>query len=193
MIVSRLLKPEFVRADLPVILASQETRSRNTDEFHVPVQGHEFGLTSLLISVCWSNVQKSWRSERCTSVFVGFSVVTNVHAPDSGHDLEECEKFMEEVTNIYVMARGIGPKTSFCAGDFNVELLLLCIGEETDEELDDFYGPLCWQGYGAYPCGFKKFMWLQCYERIWLQSSMAQRGRTKRVGLHSSAMEQKRA
>ena len=46
LIVSRLLKPQFVRADVPVILAVQETRSWNTDEMHVlgfVVYGNEIG------------------------------------------------------------------------------------------------------------------------------------------------------
>ena len=34
--VTRLLSPEFVRADLPVILALQETRSWDVAEMHVP-------------------------------------------------------------------------------------------------------------------------------------------------------------
>ena len=56
LIVSRLLKPEFVRTDLPLILAMQETRSWDTDEMHVPgsiVNGNKFGLTASLCPKEW--------------------------------------------------------------------------------------------------------------------------------------------
>ena len=36
--------------------------------------------------------------------------------------------------------------------DLNVELRMMCT------ELEEMYGPLCWQGYDKDP-GFKKLMW----------------------------------
>ena len=53
LIVSRLLNPEFVCADLPVILALQETSSWNAEDMHVPgfvVYENVVGLRSLLVS-----------------------------------------------------------------------------------------------------------------------------------------------
>ena len=52
LIISRLLKPEFVPTDLLLIVALQETRSRYCEELHVPgflVYGKKFGLTTLLV------------------------------------------------------------------------------------------------------------------------------------------------
>ena len=181
---SRLLKPEFVRTDLPVILALKETRSWKTDELRVPgfvVFGKEFGINSLLISDCLSKVQKSWQSERCTAVLVEFSMVMSVYASDSGNDLEH-EKCVEKVTNISRDGRRNRSKHFSIAGDFNIELGLLGIGEENDEELDHLYGPLCWP-----ECGLKKLMWYSVMKEFDCM------GRTKRVGSHTSAMGPQRA
>ena len=60
--VSRQLKPEFVRTDLLVVLALQETRSSDTDDMHVPgfvLYGSTFALTTLLISEQVFRVQRS--------------------------------------------------------------------------------------------------------------------------------------
>ena len=74
---TRLLSPEFVRADLPVILALRETRSWDVEEMHVPglvVPEYVFGLTSLLVSDRLCNVQRTWRSEEwCAAVLFGFT------------------------------------------------------------------------------------------------------------------------
>ena len=58
--VTRLLSPGFVRADLPVILALQETRSWDGEEMHVPgfvVYENVSGLTTLIVSDSLCNVQ----------------------------------------------------------------------------------------------------------------------------------------
>ena len=39
----------------------------------------------------------------------------------------------------------------FVAADLNVELGLLCTGDEEDSELGELYGPLCWRGFEADP------------------------------------------
>ena len=82
-----------------------------------------------------------------------------MYAPDSGKDLEEYEKFMEGMTLIPRYGRRNGAKRFYIACDFNIELGLLCTGNEEDEELSAMYGSQCWQGYGADPGGFKKMMW----------------------------------
>ena len=141
LIVSRLVKPEFVRADLPVILALQETRSRNTDELHVPVHGDEFGLTSLPDS--------GLLEQRTEIVAIGKMYIRFRRVLD-GHECA-CSRLGTGPRGVREIHGGgdkdfrdgqreSGQKLPFCAGDFNIELLLLCIGEETDEELDDFYG-----------------------------------------------------
>ena len=75
--VTRLLSPEFVRADLPVILALQETRSWDVEEMTVPgivVYENVSGLTTLFVSDILCNVQRTWRSEeRCAAVLFGFT------------------------------------------------------------------------------------------------------------------------
>ena len=132
----RLLKPEVVRAGLPVILVLQETRSWTANELHLlglVENGNEFGLASILISYCLSSVQKSWRRESCTAVLVGFSMVMSVCAPDSGKDLEEYKKFLEEVTHFLRVGWRNWAQHFSIAGDFNIDLGLLCIDEETDE------------------------------------------------------------
>ena len=93
--VTRLLSPEFVRADLPVILALQETRSWDGEEMHVPrfvVYENVSGLTTLIVSDSLCNSQGKWRSEeRCAAVLFGFNIVMSVYAPDSGKDHEDHE------------------------------------------------------------------------------------------------------
>ena len=75
--VTRLLSPEFVCADLPVILALQETRSWDVEEMHVPgfvVYENVSGLTTLIVSDRLCNSQRTWRSEeRCAAVLFGFT------------------------------------------------------------------------------------------------------------------------
>ena len=143
LVVSRLLKPEVLRACLPVTLAVQETRSWTADELHL------LGLVVLDFVL----------PEQCTEIVATGKLYSGCMLSDSGKDLEEYEKFMEEVTLFSCVVWRNWAKHFRIAGDFNIELGLLCIDEETDEELVDFYGPLCWQGYGADPCGFRNLMW----------------------------------
>ena len=44
----------------------------------------------------------------------------------------------------------------YIAGDLKVELGLMCTDETDIEELNEMYGPLCWQLYDKDPTGFKK-------------------------------------
>ena len=50
------------------------------------------------------------------------------------------------------------PRHFYIAGDFNVELGFLCTDDDDVEELDEMYGPLCWQGCDTDQGGFKKLM-----------------------------------
>ena len=83
-LVTRLLRPEFLRADLFVILALQETRSWDAEELHVlgfAVYGDEFGLTTLFVSDRLCHVQRTWRSEeRCAAVLFGVTMVMGVRS-----------------------------------------------------------------------------------------------------------------
>ena len=47
----------------------------------------------------------------------------------------------------------------YITGDLNVELMMLCTDENDIEELNEKYGPLCWQGYDHNPGGYRKIMW----------------------------------
>ena len=49
-----------------------------------------------------------------------------------------------------------GAKRFYIAGDSNIELGLLCTGDDEDEELYDMYGPQCWQGGDTYLRGFSE-------------------------------------
>ena len=40
-----------------------------------------------------------------------------------------------------------------------MELVMMCTDERDIEELNEVYGPLCWQGYDKDPGGFKKLIW----------------------------------
>ena len=75
--VTRLLNPEFVRADLHVILELQQTSSWNAEEMHVPgfvVYENVSGLTTLIVSDRLCNAQRTWRSEeRCAAVLFEFT------------------------------------------------------------------------------------------------------------------------
>ena len=78
LIVSRLLNPESVCADLFVIPALQETSWWNAEELHVPgfvVYENFVGLTSLLVSDRLCNSQGTLRSEeRCAAILFGLQM-----------------------------------------------------------------------------------------------------------------------
>ena len=88
----RQLNPEFVRTDLLVVLALQETDrgTQTTCTCQVStVYGSKFALTTLLISEQVSRVQRSESSEeRCLGVLLGSTQVMSVYAPDSGKVLK---------------------------------------------------------------------------------------------------------
>ena len=120
----------------------------------------KIGLTLLFASDRCCKIQRSWRSEaRCTAVLFGFVFVVAAYAPDSGKDLEEHEKFGKDATNILQEGRRAGAESCHIAGDLNIELELLCIGDDEDQELREMYGPQCWSGGEADPRVLKKLMW----------------------------------
>ena len=49
-------------------------------------------------------------------------------------------------------------KTFYIAGDLNAELGLLCTDDDDIEELNEMFGPLCWEGCENDQGGFKKLM-----------------------------------
>ena len=51
------------------------------------------------------------------------------------------------------------PKNSAFTGYLNAELGLLRTDEDDIEELNEMYGPLCWQGCENDHGGFKELMW----------------------------------
>ena len=46
-----------------------------------------------------------------------------------------------------------GVKKFFITCDLNVEVGMICTDENDTEELNEMYGPLCWQGYDHNPGG----------------------------------------
>ena len=114
--VTRILSPEIVRADLPVILALQETRSWDVEEMHVPglvIYENVSGLTTLIVSDRLCKVQRTWRSEeRCAAVLFRFTRVMSVYAPDSGKDHEDYENSRRERRKFYCIDDGMGPNVS---------------------------------------------------------------------------------
>ena len=79
-------------------------------------------------------------------------------APDCHKDLDVNETFIKDVTKVLLEGRRAGAKTFYIAGDLNVELGLLCTGDDDVEELTELYGPFCWQGCENDQGGVKKLV-----------------------------------
>ena len=62
-------------------------------------------------------------------------------------------------TKILHEGRQAGARRFYIAGDLNIELGLLCTGDDDVGELSELYGPQCWQRCDVDLGGFKKFMW----------------------------------
>ena len=54
-----------------------------------------------------------------------------------------------------------GAKSFYIAGDLNVELGLLCTDDDDADEINEMYGPLCWQYYDNDAGGHKKMSWYE--------------------------------
>ena len=73
-------------------------------------------------------------------------------------------------TKILQDGRRAGAKNFYIAGDLNMELALLCAGDEEDQELREMYGSQCWLGGEGDPWGFKEIGEVQHHEGVQVQS-----------------------
>ena len=82
-------------------------------------------------------------------------------------------------------------KDFYIARDLNVEVGMLCTDEKDIKELNEMYGPLCWQGYDKDPGGFKKLMWYGIVKEFNSKatSTWSQCGRATENGLHAQTFE----
>ena len=80
-----------------------------------------------------------------------------MHAPDCQKDLDVYETFIKYVTKVLWEGRRAGAKDFYITSEFNVELGY-CTNEDDNDELNEMYGPLCWQGCDNDPSGFNKLM-----------------------------------
>ena len=152
----------------------------------------KIGLTLLFASDRCCKIQRSWRTEaRCTAVVFGSVFVVAAHAPDSGKDLEEHEKFVKDATNIWQEGRRAGAESCHIAGDLNIELELLCIGDDEDQKLHEMYGPQCWPGGEADPRVFSEIDVVQHHEGVELQSCfyLVELWRSTGEGLYTQTLE----
>ena len=76
---------------------------------------------------------------------------------------------MLNVTRVLREGRRGGAREFYIAGDLNVKLGLMCTDEDDIEELNEMYGPSCWQGCENDHGGFKKLMWYWNHEGVQLQ------------------------
>ena len=82
-----------------------------------------------------------------------------VYAPDSSEDMEMYEAFISSVLRVLREGRRGGATEFYTTGDLNVEVGMMCTDEKDIEELNEMYGPPCWQGYDQDAGGSKKLMW----------------------------------
>ena len=80
-------------------------------------------------------------------------------ASDSGKRTEMYDATISSVLKVLREGRWGGATDFYITGDLHVELGMMCTDEKDTEELNEMYGPLCWQGYDKDPGGFKKLMW----------------------------------
>ena len=118
--------------------------------------GSKFGLVTLVVSDQFFKIKRSWRfEERCTAVLFGAVFDMAVCAPDSKKDLDEYGTLIMNVTRILWEGRRAGAKDFHITSDFNVEVGLLCTEDDDNDELNEMYGPFCWQGWENDQGGFK--------------------------------------
>ena len=81
------------------------------------------------------------------------------YAPDSIKGMEMYGAFIWSVLGVLREGRRGGTRDFSITGDLTVELGLMCTDEKDIEELNEMYGPSCWQGHDHDPGSFKKLMW----------------------------------
>ena len=124
----------------------------------VTVANCEFA--TLLVSKPFCTLKRSWRfEERCTAVLFGTTLVVAAYAPDSTKGMEMHKAFISSVLRVRREGRRGGARDFYITGDINVVLGMMCTDENDIEDLNEMYGPLCWQGYDRDPGGFKNLMW----------------------------------
>ena len=70
------------------------------------------------------------QGHRCTLVPFGSVLVMAVYAPDCRKDLDVYDKCVTDVTKVLCEGRRAGAKKFHIAGGLNVELGLLCTGDD---------------------------------------------------------------
>ena len=119
-------------------------------------------------------------------------MIISTNAPDSAKHFEEYEKFMQTLKK----ARSGGCKTVW-GGWVKCWMWAVCV--EVSDDLQEIYGPQCWNGLEADPAGLKKAMWpeimaefncktfstwLSCddqRESLYTQTLVKQKGQTDNV------------
>ena len=161
MIAGKLLGLVRTLARVPAMFSIQETRSWDVPNLTLPgyvCYGSKSGLATLLVSKQFCTIKRSWKhEERCTAILFGTTLVMAVYASDSSEDM--CEACVSSVFRVLREGRRGGANKFYITGDLNVELMMLCTDENDVEELNEKYGPLCWQGYDHNPGGYRKIMW----------------------------------
>ena len=73
----------------------------------------------------------------------------------------------------------------------NIELELLCIGDDEDQKLHEMYGPQCWPGGEADPRVFSEIDVVQHHEGVELQSCfyLVELWRSTGEGLYTQTLE----
>ena len=111
-----------------------------------------------MFQISFSKLKRSWRfEERCSAVLFGAVLCDGRPCSDCKKDLNVYETFILNVAKILREGRRAGAKDLYITGDLNVELGLLCTDDF--DELNEMYGPLCWQGCENDHGHFKKLMW----------------------------------
>ena len=111
-----------------------------------------------------------------------------VYAPDCKKDLD-----VYDVTKIMREGRRAGANKFFITADLNVELGMLCTDEDDIGELNEMYGPLCWQECENDHGGFKKLMWYGIMKEFncKVTSRWSNCGHEKVMGLHAATIWRK--
>ena len=100
------------------------------------------------------------------------------------------ETFILNVTKVPRKGLRGGATEFYMTGDFNVELGLLCTDEDI-EELNELYGPLCWQGCENDHGGFKRLMWCGIMKEFNCKAASSGRESAREKGLREKGKRRK--